>query len=76
MFLEEFARSSSNVTSRKFGKRIGPNQLLWDFGVDHIYNDQVVEKKIKEMDDKFHLVMILEHFQVDCLGFNYLIYYF
>ena len=43
---------------------IGPNQLLFDLGVDDVYNEQAVNKKIMEMDERFHLVMILEHFEV------------
>ena len=43
---------------------LGPNQLLFDLGVDDVYNDEAVNKKIREMDERFHLVMILEHFEV------------
>ena len=52
------------MTRRKGGKMLGPNQLLFDLGVDDVYNDEAVNKKIMEMDKRFHLVMILEHFEV------------
>ena len=32
--------------------------------MDDIYNDEAVTEKIKEMEDKFHLVMIMENFEV------------
>ena len=62
--LDAWARSGPEVTKRKNGQEIGPNQLLWDLGVDaeKMYDHNVVENKIKEMEDHFHLVMILEHF--------------
>ena len=43
---------------------VGPNQLLWDLGVDNVHSEGEVRRKITEMDEKFHLVMILEHFEV------------
>ena len=38
---------------------------MWDLGVDadKIHDNDAVEKKIQEMDEHFHLVMILEHFE-------------
>ena len=62
--LDEWARSSADVTHRNKTTNYGPNQLLWDLGVDDIYNESVVDKKIQEIDQKFHLVMILEHYEV------------
>ena len=47
---------------------LGTNQLLFDLGVDNIYDDDEVNKKIKQMDDRFHLVMILENFEA-CILF-------
>lgn len=47
---------------------LGTNQLLFDLGVDNIYDDDEVNKKIKQMDDRFHLVMILEKFEA-CILF-------
>ena len=44
--------------------KIGPNQLLWDLGVDSVDSEAEVRRKIAEMDERFHLVMILEHFEV------------
>ena len=44
--------------------KIGPNQLLWDLGVDSVDSEEEVRRKIAEMDERFHLVMILEHFEV------------
>ena len=44
--------------------KIGPNQLLWDLGVDSVDSEEEVREKIAEMDERFHLVMILEHFEV------------
>ena len=49
--------------SRKVHK-IGPNQLLWDLGVDSVDSEGEVRRKIAQMDERFHLVMILEHFEV------------
>ena len=43
---------------------VGPNQLLWDLGVDSVDSEEEVRRKIAQMDEKFHLVMILEHFEV------------
>ena len=66
IILEEFARSGPNVTKEKERQAyiIGPNQLLWDMGVDNVYNEPEVNNKIKEMDETFHLVMIMEYFKV------------
>ena len=65
MYLEEFSYSTSEeVIRRKKFQTIGPNQLLWDLGVDDIYNDQEVQERINLMEDTFHLVMILEKFEV------------
>ena len=44
--------------------KIGPNQLVWDLGVDSVESKGEVRRKIVEMDERFHLVMILEHFEV------------
>ena len=46
----------------------GPNQLLYDFGVANAENDKEVQQKIEEIDKTFHLVMILENFQVSISG--------
>ena len=64
IYVDEFAKAGPNVTRRKGGKMLGPNQLLFDLGVDDVYNDEAVNKKIMEMNERFHLVMILEHFEV------------
>ena len=65
VFAEQFASSSlKNVTRRRSGQSIGPNQLLWDLGLDDIYSDEAVKERIKLMEEKFHLVMILENFEV------------
>ena len=44
--------------------KIGPNQLLWDLGVDKVDSEDEVRRKIVEMEERFHLVMIMEHFEV------------
>ena len=44
--------------------KIGPNQLLWDLGVDRVDSEDEVRRKIVEMEERFHLVMILEYFEV------------
>ena len=62
--LEQFANSGPNVTKRRPTQSIGPNQLAWDLGVDNIYDDGTIQERIKHMDEKFHLVMILEKFEV------------
>lgn len=46
------------------GKILGPNQLLWDLGVNNVYDNGAVLLKIKDIENTFHLVMILEHFEV------------
>ena len=48
----------------------GPNQLLYDFGVANAENDKEVQQKIEEIDKTFHLVMILENFQVSKVYFS------
>ena len=48
----------------------GPNQLLYDFGVANAENDKEVQQKIEEIDKTFHLVMILENFQVSKVIFR------
>ena len=40
------------------------HRLLSDLGVDNPDDEEAVNNKIKEMDQRFHLVMILEHFEV------------
>ena len=55
------------MTKRRVTQAIGPNQLVWDLGVDKIYDDGTVMERIKFMEDKFHLVMILEKFEVRSL---------
>ena len=67
VFQDEFSRAGPNVTRRKEGKMLGPNQLLFDLGVDNVYNEEAVNRKIMEMDERFHLVMILEHFEARLL---------
>ena len=57
------------MTRRQTGQHIGPNQLVWDLGVDDIYRDQEVQKMIHLMEETFHLVMILEEFEVKCMVF-------
>ena len=42
---------------------LGPNQILTDFNVDNVYNEEEVAAKIEEVDSTFHLVMIRERFQ-------------
>ena len=42
---------------------LGPNQILSDFNVDNVYNEEEVAAKIEEVDSTFHLVMIRERFQ-------------
>ena len=54
---------------------MGPNQLLYDFGVTNVEDDIAVQKKIEEIDTTFHLVMILENFQVFYKNFQYEYYY-
>ena len=65
MNLDEFVRAGPKVFDRKHiqGNK-GPNQLLYDFGVVNEEDDKEVQEKIEEIDKTFHLVMILENFQV------------
>ena len=62
--LEQFSNSGPNVTQRRETQGIGPNQLVWDLGVDNIYDDETIMEQIKFMEEKLHLVMILEKFEV------------
>ena len=62
--LEQFSNSGPNVTKRRETQGIGPNQLVWDLGVDSIYDDETIMERIKFMEEKLHLVMILEKFEV------------
>lgn len=73
MTLQQFASSQESVTRRRSGQSIGPNQLLWDLGVDDIYNDEAVQQRIKLMDEKFHLVMILENFEESLILMKHLL---
>ena len=41
------------------------HRLLWDLGVDNPEDDEEVSSKIREVEERFHLVMILEHFEVE-----------
>ena len=65
MNLDEFVRAGPKIFDRKHiqGNK-GPNQLLYDFGVVNEEDDKEVQEKIEEIDKTFHLVMILENFQV------------
>ena len=77
MYLEEFVRAGPNVFDRKHMKgHKGPNQLLYDFGVANAENDKDVQQKIEEIDKTFHLVMILENFQVSEVHFLSLSHFF
>ena len=60
--LDEFA-IGGNITDRKVDRRIGKNQMLWDLGLDEIDDEEMVRKKIEDIEDKFNLVMILENFE-------------
>ena len=53
----------SNDT-RKKGDTWMLHRLLADLGVDNPDDEEAVDNKIKEMEKRFHLVMILEHFEV------------
>ena len=65
MNIDEFVRAGPKIFDRKHIKgNKGPNQLLFDFGVINEEDDKEVQRKIKEIDETFHLVMILEEFQV------------
>ena len=64
LYLDEFASSPKSVTRRRPGQSIGPNQLVWDLGQEDIYSLEAVQNTIKIMEETFHLVMILENFEV------------
>ena len=55
---------------------IGPNQLLWDLGVDNVDSEVDVREKIAQMEERFHLVMILEHFEGSMIILRQLKYLF
>ena len=63
MKIEEFVKAPIDVQKKK-DRYLGTNILLWDLGVDDVLDDVAVDSKIQEMDQVFHLVMILEHFEV------------
>ena len=49
---------------KKLG-HVGRNQMLYDFGLDPMYFDseEVVQRKIKEIEDTFDLVLIADRFE-------------
>merc|ERR1711915_1108778 len=62
--LEDFAVApKTGKLLQRVGKQ-GRNQMLFDFGLDpkDMDNDSMVESKIKEIDDRFNLVMMQESF--------------
>ena len=71
MKIEDFVKAPIDVQKKK-DRYMGTNFLLWDLGVDDVLDDVAVDSKILEMDQVFHLVMILEHFEV-CLRKNIII---
>ena len=42
---------------------LGRNQQLWDLGLMDTVHQDLVEAKVEEVDNNFHLVMIAEHFE-------------
>ena len=62
--LDQFVSSPESVTRRRPDQTMGPNQLLWDLGLDDVYNEGAVRETIELMDRTFHLVMILHKFEV------------
>ena len=63
--LETFALSpKTGLFASRAYKRLGRNQMLWDFGLDAKSMDNVtsVKNKIDEIDKTFHLVMMAERF--------------
>ena len=63
--LETFALSPKiGLFATRAKKRLGRNQMLWDFGLDAKSMDNVtaVKNKIEEIDKTFDLVMMAERF--------------
>ena len=56
----------TNDTKRK-GDTWMLHRLLWDLGLDNPEDDEAVSSKIREVEERFHLVMILEHFEVEII---------
>ncbi len=61
-FAERFAAKGEKRNKRAY---VGQNNLLWDLGVnvEDLDNMDVVDAKIKEIDEKFELVMMMERFE-------------
>ena len=62
MVKDEYAEIGGR-TDRSVDRRIGKNQMLWDLGLDELDNEDAVKKKVKDVEEKFSLVMILENFE-------------
>jgi len=66
MSLESFAKApKTGLLSQRAYKNLGRNQMLWDMGLTTAQMDNVtaVQQKIKEIEEKFSLVLIAERFQ-------------
>jgi len=64
MTLDQFSSASEEITKRKPGSGyIGANQILTDFSVYNIYDNDEVMAKVHEVENTFHLVLIVEKFQ-------------
>ncbi len=61
-FAERFAAKGEKRNPKAY---VGQNNLLWDLGVDakQLDNMEVAEAKIKEVEEKFEMVMIMERFE-------------
>ena len=66
-FSDEFARAPQSLQRKRSkscqNSRIAANNLLWDFNLNDVYNEEKVDAKIQELDEKFDLVMMVEKFQ-------------
>eukprot|EP00092_Neocalanus_flemingeri_P102812 GFUD01131520.1.p1 GENE.GFUD01131520.1~~GFUD01131520.1.p1 ORF type:complete len:397 (+),score=109.33 GFUD01131520.1:40-1230(+) len=63
MNIDQFAVAPKiGKLSTRWWKQIGQNQMLWDLGLDEVENEEMVLKKIDEIEKHFDLVMIAEQF--------------
>ena len=57
--LDGFAEGG-NLIDRSVDTRIGKNQMLWDLGLDEIDDEEMVRRKIENIEEKFDLVIQLD----------------
>ena len=63
-FNDYATKMATSGHARNDNAYVGQNNLLWDLGVPgaHLAKEDVIDKKIAEVEKTFDLVMIMEHF--------------